>query len=68
MNDVQVLIELSNDTHSLLSIPIAGSVRNVFDIIGLHFLWLKHFVVIEKDENVKFYVKTWIYCICIFLF
>ena len=40
--DVRVLIELACDSHSLLPIPIVGSIYSVHDAIGLHVPWPKN--------------------------
>ncbi|KAL0539281.1 hypothetical protein IC582_023477 [Cucumis melo] len=49
--DVRVLIELACDNHSLLPIPIVGSIYSVHDAIGLHVPWPKYLIVIEEQKK-----------------
>ncbi|KAL4010941.1 hypothetical protein IC575_027965 [Cucumis melo] len=49
--DVRVLIELACDSHSLLPIPIVGSIYSVNDAIGSHVPWSKYIIVIEEQKK-----------------
>ncbi|KAL0534262.1 hypothetical protein IC582_028551 [Cucumis melo] len=66
--DVRVLIELACDSHSLLPIPVVGSIYFVHDAIGSHVPWPKYLIVIEKQKNVKFKFQNMHFCIRMFSF
>ncbi|KAL0555973.1 hypothetical protein IC582_004476 [Cucumis melo] len=48
--DVRVLIELACDSHSLLPIPIVGSIYFVHDAIGSHVPWPKYLITSSKKS------------------
>ncbi|KAL0559625.1 hypothetical protein IC582_004240 [Cucumis melo] len=49
--DVRVLIELACDSHSLLPIPVVGSIYSVHDAIGSHVPWPRYLIVIEEQKK-----------------
>ncbi|KAA0067725.1 uncharacterized protein E6C27_scaffold352G00380 [Cucumis melo var. makuwa] len=49
--DVRVLIELACDSHSLLPIPVVGSIYSVHDAIGSHVPWRKYLIAIEEQKK-----------------
>ena len=68
VNDVQVLIEVVEDTNSTLPIPVVGSIYRVSDAIGSYVPWPNHLVVVEKAEKVNFIYENMSYFICKFRF
>ena len=68
VNEVRVLIEVVDDTNSILPISVVGSVYSVSDAIGSYVPWPKHLVVVEKAEKVNFIYETMTYFICMFHF